>query len=562
MNLGERNVAERSRDGKVYPISWKINDAINKILFFQFGGSNDKVVINMSIGTSLYDQEGNSKRVLWSNANVTEENRISYRRSYVNDLKGLIKLVKKYDKEDFVIVKSTGNNGMKQLETIIDELTSELTWDELKVFERHFILVSAKDDYGLVDYPNDVSRYHKMVSKVDISDMTRQDTAWRGTSFSSPRLAGYIYILAEKYDLPVTTVLKYVRSATEKAIDNVVTYELIEKEINNYTSRNIQYVDLGLHSGTLWKAESELGLYTYQVANDKFASDIEQLPTYEQLLELKQQCKWQATDTGYEVIGPNGNSITFSAEGYLDCGGTHRYVNGGAGIFGNQTIGMIWSSTPTDADKAYSMGIGTYNPGIIQSDYRCYGRSVHLVQSGNSKSDNESANPYKEVELADDLIGQIIYDPSENSYFPEDWSWTIGPGEVLSVDELSRDLFQDSVNIRVLVHLHKDAIKIDSELIMHYVKNRNGYTLQSTTVNKFTLLPQTDYSQHVTLEMDYTFMPLLMLYNNSDLTLLVGGEWSTKSNSKRFITFVEPNSSETITMNAVTSYNIHFAYRK
>jgi hypothetical protein len=562
MNLGERNVAERSRNGKEYSMSWKENDAIKSILFFQLAGSIDKVVINMSIGTSLYDQEGNSKRVLWSNANVTEENRISYRRRYVNSLKGLIKLVKKYDKEDFVIVKSIGNEGMKQLETIIDELTSELTWDELKVFERHFILVSAKDDYMLADYPNDVSRYHKMVSKVDISDMTRQDTDWAGTSFSSPRLAGYIYILAEKYDLPVTTVLKYVRSATEKAIDNVVTYELIEKEINNYTSRNIQYVDLGLPSGTLWKAESELGLYTYQVANDKFASDIEQLPTYEQLLELKQQCKWQATDTGYEVIGPNGNSITFSAEGYLDCGGTHRYVNGGAGIFGNQTIGMIWSSTPTDADKAYSMGIGTYNPGIIQSDYRCYGRSVHLVQSGNSKSDNESANPYKEVELADDLIGQIIYDPSENSYFPEDWSWTIGPGEVLSVDELSRDLFQDSVNIRVLVHLHKDAIKIDSELIMHYVKNRNGYTLQSTTVNKFTLLPQTDYSQHVTLEMDYTFMPLLMLYNNSDMTLLVGGEWSSKSNSKRFITFVEPHSSETIAMGTFTSYNIHFAYRK
>ena len=398
MNLGERNVAFKDTNNEVKSAIWKEYDAIKSILFFQFASSIDKVVINMSIGAaSLSDQEGNREGVLWSNANVTEENRISYRRRYVNSLKGLIKLVKKYNKEDFVIVKCTGNEGMKQLETIIDELTSELTWDELKVFEQHFILVSAKDDYTPADYPNDVSRYHKMVSKVDISDMTKQDLNWAGTSFSSPRLAGYIYILAEKYNLPVTTVLKYVRSATEKAIDNVVTYELIEKEINNYTSRNIQYVDLGLPSGTLWKAESELGLYTYQVANDKFASEIEQLPTYEQLLELKQQCKWQATDTGYEVIGPNGNSITFSAEGYLDCGGTHRYVNGGAGIFGNQTIGMIWSSTPTDADRAYSMGIGTYNAGTIQSDECCYGRSVHLVQSGNNQ--NESENPYQKVPI-------------------------------------------------------------------------------------------------------------------------------------------------------------------
>ena len=554
MNLGERNVAIKNANNEVKSAIWKEYDAIKSILFFQLAGSIDKAVINMSIGTSLRDQEGNSERVLWSNANVTEENRISYRRRYVNSLKGLIKLVKKYNKEDFVIVKSAGNEGMKQLETIIDELTSELTWDELQVFERHFLLVSAKDDYTPADYPNDVSRYHKMVSKVDISDMTKQDLNWAGTSFSSPRLAGYIYILAEKYNLPVTTVLKYVRSATEKAIDNVVTYELIEKEINNYTSRNIQYVDLGLHSGTLWKAESELGLYTYQVANDKFASEIEQLPTYEQLLELKQQCKWQATDTGYEVIGPNGNSITFSAEeGYLDCGGNHCYVNGGAGIFGNETIGMIWSSTPTDADKAYSMGIGTYNAGIIQADECCYGRSVHLVENDNTNH---------EIELADDLIGQIIYDPSENSYFPEDWSWTLQQGEVLGVDVLAHDVLQDSQNIRVLTHLHRDAIKIDAELTMHYVKSGNGYILQSTTVNKFTLLPQTDYSQHVTLEMDYTFMPLLMLHNNSDMTLLVGGEWSSKSNSKRFITFVEPNSSETIAMGAFTSYNIHFAYRK
>lgn len=399
MNVGERNVAFKAAwdNNKVKADIWKINDEIKSILFFQFASSIDKVVINMSFGPSLSDQEGNKKGVLWSNANVTEENRIDYRRSYVNDLKGLINLVKKYDKEDFVIVKSTGNVGMKQLETIIDELTSELNWEELKVFERHFILVSAKDDYTPADYPNDVSRYHKMVSKVDISDMTRQDTAWRGTSFSSPRLAGYIYKLAEKYDLPATTVLRFVRSATEKATDNIVTYELIEQEIANANCIETDFVDLGLPSGTLWKAVNEPGLYTYQEANDKFVSEEEHLPTYEQLFELKQECQWGRTDTGYELLGPNGNSITFSAEGYVDCGGTHHYVNGGAGMFGNQTIGMIWSSTPTDAGKAYSMGIGTYNAGIIQADECCYGRSVHLVQSGNNQ--NESENPYQKVPI-------------------------------------------------------------------------------------------------------------------------------------------------------------------
>ena len=545
MNLEEKNVALTDSTCDMY----KVNKYLNEIL----KSKNEKIVINMSFGPGLKNKHGRKKRVLWDDDDVTEDNRKSTRKSYIYDLKKLIKLAKRYDEAEFVIVKSTGNNGMKQLETIIDELTSELTWVELQVFERHFLLVSAKDDYTPADYPNDVSRYHKMVSKVDISDMTKQDPNWAGTSFSSPRLAGYIYKLAEEYDLPATIVLGFVRSATERAIDNVVTYELIEEEITSYYRVVVDFVDLGLPSGTLWKAESEAGLYTYREANDWFVRETEHLPTYDQLIELKQQCKWEKTDTGYEVVGPNGNSITFSADGYFDCAGYPHYINGGAGIFGNETIGMIWSSTPTDADKAYSMGIGTYNAGIIQADECCYGRSVHLVENDNTN---------QEIELADDLIGQIIYDPSENSYFPEDWSWTLQQGEVLGVDVLARDVLQDSQNIRVLTHLHRDAIKIDAELTMHYVKSGNGYILQSTAVNKLIIPSQTDYSQYVKLEMDYDFLPMLMLHNNSNMTLFVGGDWLSNSGPERFGCILAPNASKTIAIGNITSYHIHFAYRK
>ena len=552
MNLIEMNVALTDSTCDMYKVNKYLNVVLLPLLN-PFNKSNNKVVINLSFGPGLKNKHGRKKRVLWNDADVTEDNRKSNRKSYIYDLKKLIKLAKRYDEAEFVIVKSTGNNGMKQLETIIDELTSELTWDELQVFERHFLLVSAKDDYTPADYPNDVSRYHKMVSKVDISDMTKQDPNWAGTSFSSPRLAGYIYKLAEEYDLPATIVLGFVRSATERAIDNVVTYELIEEEITSYYRVVVDFVDLGLPSGTLWKAESEAGLYTYREANDWFVRETEHLPTYDQLIELKQQCKWEKTDTGYEVVGPNGNSITFSADGYFDCAGYPHYINGGAGIFGNETIGMIWSSTPTDADKAYSMGIGTYNAGIIQADECCYGRSVHLVENDNTN---------QEIELADDLIGQIIYDPSENSYFPEDWSWTLQQGEVLGVDVLARDVLQDSQNIRVLTHLHRDAIKIDAELTMHYVKSGNGYILQSTAVNKLIIPSQTDYSQYVKLEMDYDFLPMLMLHNNSNMTLFVGGDWLSNSGPERFGCILAPNASKTIAIGNITSYHIHFAYRK
>ena len=539
------------RNNEVKAASWKITEALDSILFSHFSPSTlpassyGKVVINMSIGTALENKFGETHRVLWNDADVTESNRIDYRRSYVNSLKRYINLVKKFDEEDFVIVKGASNEGMKQLETIIDELIYELNLEDRKVFERHFILVSAKDDYTPADYPTDVSRYHKMVSKVDISDMTRQDTAWAGTSFSSPRLAGYIYKLAEKYDLPATTVLRFVRSATEKAIDNVVTYELIEQEIENYIHRENSFVDLGLPSGTLWKAESELGLYTYQEANEMFVSEEEHLPTYEQLFELKQECMWWKTETGYMLTGPNGNSITFLSDGY--------------------DFDMIWSST-TDADRVYSMGIDIANAGIIQSDNYNGRRSVHLVK----RVEKEIKNSANNQELANDLIGQIIYDPSANGYFPKEWRWTIQQGEVLGVDKLSTNfsirriygIEEETMNITVLAHLQRDAMKIDAELILHYVKNGDGYILKSSTVKKLIIPSQTDYSQYVKLEMDYDFLPVLKLYNNSNMTLFVGGDWLSNSGPERFGCILAPNASQTIAIGNITSYHIHFAYRK
>lgn len=377
--------------------------------------SDNGAVINMSFGPTLT----NRKRVLWNDRSVTEKNRNSFKRRYINGLKRWIKLTTKYEDRDFVIVNSAGNEGMKEVEFIIEDLKNELSYQECKTFEKHFIIVSAKDDNKEGDYPNDVSAYHKMVTKADISDMTAQDLDWQGTSFSAPRVAGYISTAAEQHNLAVTSVLQHVRTATKKAVDNVLTYELLEEEIKNASS------------------------------ND--------------------------TDVEYKYDN-NNNSV--------------------------------------------------------------------------------------KQDLADDLVGQIIYEPSENGYFPQKWRWTIGQGEVLGVEVLARDVFLDNLNIRVLAHLHRDAIKIDTELIMHYVKNEIEYILQSTTVTKLIIPSQTDYSQYVRLEMDYDFIPTLMLYNNSDMTLFVGGDWSSNAEPKRFVSIVEPNSSESIAIGNIRSYHIHFAYRK
>ena len=72
------------------------------------------------------------------------------------------------------------------------------------------------------------------------------------------------------------------------------------------------YVDLGLPSGTFWKKTNEEGTYTFDEALEKFGYD---LPTSDQITELKKFCQWHRNDSGYSVVGPSGDSIFLIASG-------------------------------------------------------------------------------------------------------------------------------------------------------------------------------------------------------------------------------------------------------
>ena len=120
-------------------------------------------------------------------------------------------------------------------------------------------------------------------------------------------------------------------------------------------------------SGTIWKNFNATGFYTYDEAVSQFGS---RLPTKEQWEELKSECQWSWTGSGYKVTGPNGSSITLPAAGCRSCDWSVSSVGSGGGY---------WSSTPYGSDRAWylrfnSGGVGTY------SSTRCSGRSVRLVQ--------------------------------------------------------------------------------------------------------------------------------------------------------------------------------------
>ena len=133
---------------------------------------------------------------------------------------------------------------------------------------------------------------------------------------------------------------------------------------------NGQYVDLGLPSGTLWYSKNEGGdhtRYTYDEAISNFGS---KLPTKEQLEELKNQCTWTWTGSGYKVVGPNGNSIYLPAAGWRSCDGNVSDVG---------SFGVYWSSTPEGSDSAYYLVFDS-NFVIMDNYFRCHGLSVRLVQ--------------------------------------------------------------------------------------------------------------------------------------------------------------------------------------
>ena len=127
------------------------------------------------------------------------------------------------------------------------------------------------------------------------------------------------------------------------------------------------YVDLGLPSGTLWKAQNEDDLMGYDVAKKKFGRS---LPSLKQWEELNKNCVWEWTGDGYNVTGPNGKCIFIPAAGYRNVSGQVGKV----GVYGN-----YWSSTSKNKDEAWRFG---FEPGkfSIAAHSRQYGRSIRLVE--------------------------------------------------------------------------------------------------------------------------------------------------------------------------------------
>ena len=331
-------------------------------------------VINMSFGCGFRS----GYYGLWNDA--PKEVRSDYVQSYINGIKELIALVSNYDKKDFVIVKSLGNEGVKKFDVdIMKPLLKSLSSEEKKIFNRHFLLVAAKDDND-PSYSNEMSEgsYNQAVSMTDISDLRFNSTMMHGTSFSSPRVAGFLSRLINDYDITALKALELAKQATRKNKNHLLVYSELEALMGGKAKVEQPsipekpevkgYVDLGLPSGTLWKERFEPGSFDYLGAKDRFGDE---LPTVEQARELVNNCTATITNYGCVLTGPNGNTLTLPfGLGYYDCNDFFDQNDDG---------GQIWTSASSDEFFAWCINFGTHGTNMMD-DGKCCRFSVCLVK--------------------------------------------------------------------------------------------------------------------------------------------------------------------------------------
>lgn len=185
-------------------------------------------VINMSFGVPLKLAQG---KKYWKSA--SDSSKFNYREDYINEIRLLLKQIEKYDDKDFVIVKSSGNDGVKDFEKeILTPLYKRLSKKQRSLMDRHVILVAAEDSRWN-EYSNELEKgvHNQWVTKVDISDLKYNGRDIHGTSFSAPRASCFIASASDSFDLMPTEVLQYVRKVTEDAPNHILTQELLEKAI-------------------------------------------------------------------------------------------------------------------------------------------------------------------------------------------------------------------------------------------------------------------------------------------------------------------------------------------
>ena len=173
-----------------------------------------------------------------------------------------------------------------------------------------------------------------------------------------------------------------------------------------------------------------------------------------------------------------------------------------------------------------------------------------------------SAKPL-ESQVIKDLWGQVIKDPSPNSYFPDGWSWTIKRGDIEYLTFINETVKPTYYVALVTIHLKRYQMPVDAKVVLTYMYNNNTWQLTNLQMSSLTFPSQRNYSSCVQIYMDYDFMPALVVKNTCGCLLFIAGAYGDNGKQQRFAVELDPNEESTIAIGpAPEKYSIHFAYRE
>lgn len=256
--------------------------------------NGDITMINMSFGVGLSDQEGRSFE------DATKEEQDSYILNYAKGLENLSVCFEKMRKKgysNFIVSKSSGNDGMHQMELILDELDE----NTLRTLQNHLILVNAYDTKEKILYSNNMTKKSPLSTTIDVTP-----ELWSGTSFAAPKLLGFVDRVISKYSsLKAQDIIAAIRNATPSDPKQPMTYEMLEKEAAKLaeTRKQCKQYTFTLNMTSDYKGEWDLSdekgheivkyhvhdTYSYEyLSGNKMAIDIDNTTNYdlEILLEV------------------------------------------------------------------------------------------------------------------------------------------------------------------------------------------------------------------------------------------------------------------------------------
>ena len=135
-----------------------------------------------------------------------------------------------------------------------------------------------------------------------------------------------------------------------------------------------EFTDLGLKSGRRWATRPAPGHYQYDEAVEVFG---DYLPRASAMVELWESCdwKWDDEEKGYNVTGPNGNTIFIPANGWQDFDlDTEKLIPGALGGVGSS--GYWWTFAPVSQAYARCLSFNSGNVYPLDTYYRAYGCGV------------------------------------------------------------------------------------------------------------------------------------------------------------------------------------------